>query len=81
MRTTVTVPDKLYEELMRFSHAKTMTDAVNQVIKDWIRLVKIQEIKKLRGNLMIDDNLKDLRAAELGEIELSEIKDQKWKKY
>lgn len=68
MRTTVTITDSLYEELMHYSRAKTMTEAVNQVIKDWIRLVKIQEIKKLRGNLAIDDNLKDLRAAELHEL-------------
>lgn len=68
MRTTVNIPDNLINDLRRYSHTQKTTEAVNLAIKDWIRLRKIQEIKKLRGQLDITDNLDELKKAELKKL-------------
>ena len=69
MRTTVNIPDNLIKDLLKYSHRKKTTDAVNCAISDWVRLRKIQELKKLRGNLDIEDNLAELKKIDLKRLE------------
>lgn len=65
MRTTVTIQDKILDDLMRLTDARTRTEAVNRAIAEWVRVAKIREIKKLRGTLSFEDNLKNLRQREI----------------
>ena len=68
MRTTVTIPDEVLTDLMRFSEAKTRTEAVNRAIAEWVRLRKIQELRSLRGKLSFDGEIEEVRRAETEEL-------------
>lgn len=68
MRTTVTIPDEVLEDLMSFTDASTRTEAVNRAVSEWVRLRKIQEIRSLRGRLRFDRGIEDIRQADIGEM-------------
>lgn len=67
MRTTVTIPDELLEDLMRFSEARTRTDAVNRAVAEWVRRRRVDEIRSLRGKLSFDIGVEEIRALDLEE--------------
>ncbi len=67
MRTTVTVQDEILDELMKYTRAKTRTEAVNKALEDLVRRLKIEKLRSLRGKFQIEDNWKQLRALEVGE--------------
>jgi hypothetical protein len=67
MRTTVTLQDDILDDLMTFAEEKTKTAAVNRAVSEWVRLKKIERLKKLRGRLKIDTDLASLRAMDTGE--------------
>ncbi|HLB41551.1 MAG TPA: type II toxin-antitoxin system VapB family antitoxin [Gammaproteobacteria bacterium] len=69
MRTTITIPDALLKDLLQYAHTKKTTEAVTIAIREWLRLRKIGEIKKLRGSLAIDDNLQELRMREIQKLD------------
>lgn len=41
MRTTINVEENIFRDLMRFTDAKTRTEAVNRAIAEWVRLKRI----------------------------------------
>lgn len=67
MRTTVTVQDEVLDELMKYTGAKTRTEAVNKALEDLIRRLKIEKLRSMRGKFQIEDNWKQLRALEVRE--------------
>jgi Arc/MetJ family transcription regulator len=67
MRTTVTIPDEFLDELMKYTNAKTRTEAVNRALEDLVRRLKIEKLRSLRGKYPIEDNWKQLRALEIRE--------------
>jgi Arc/MetJ family transcription regulator len=69
MRTTVTIPDGVLVDLMRFSEASTRTEAVNRAVSDWVRLKRKERIKALRGALSVEGDVGSLRELEVGELE------------
>ncbi len=69
MRTTITIDDAIFSELMRFTHAKTRTDAINRALAEWLRRKKIERLKSLRGKLDFAGELADLRRFEVEEAE------------
>lgn len=69
MRTTITLPDELVKDLMHHTHTKKTTEAVVIAVQEWIRMKKINEIKKLRGKLDIDPTLKELRQKEIKKLD------------
>jgi methionine salvage enolase-phosphatase E1 len=71
MRTTITISDTCVKELLHYTHTKKTTEAVNIAIVEWLRQRKINELKKLQGQLAIDDNLEELRTKE-------KMKQRKW---
>ena len=66
MRTTVTIPEELLGDLMKFSEANTRTEAVNRAVEGWVKQQRLARLKALRGKLSIDDV--DLETAELAEL-------------
>lgn len=68
MRTTVTMSDEVLTDLMRFSQAKTKTEAVNRAVEEWVRLRKIQELRSLRGTLSFDQGIEEIRKADIEEL-------------
>jgi len=69
MRTTIHVADSVFEDLMRFTEAKTRTRAVNQALTEWVRHQRIERLRSLRGRLHIDTDPKALRQLEVEEVE------------
>ncbi|CAN5204149.1 hypothetical protein BH18ACT10_BH18ACT10_06440 [soil metagenome] len=69
MRTTVTIPDEVLEDLMSLTEASTRTEAVNRAVSEWIRLRKIQEIRSLRGGLRFNRGIEEVRQADIEEME------------
>jgi hypothetical protein len=51
VRTTITLPSSLLEELMSEIKAKSKTDAVITAIRDEIRMKKQERIKAASGNM------------------------------
>ncbi|MGH3148950.1 MAG: type II toxin-antitoxin system VapB family antitoxin [Rubrobacter sp.] len=68
MRTTVTMSDEVLADLMRFSEAKTKTEAVNRAVEEWVRLRKVQELRSLRGALSFDRGIEEIRRADIEEL-------------
>jgi len=56
MRTTVTLDDDLVRELMKFSDAKTKTNAVAFAVKEQIRRAKLKRLSDLLGTVDIDES-------------------------
>jgi Arc/MetJ family transcription regulator len=67
MRTTINVEDGVMEKLMRYTKSKTRTQAVNSALSDWVRHLKIEKLRALRGKLYMEDNWENLRSMEIQE--------------
>jgi hypothetical protein len=55
MRTTVTLDEKLVNELVEFTDAKTKTAAVAMAVKEQIRRAKLKKLADLLGTVAIDE--------------------------
>jgi Arc/MetJ family transcription regulator len=69
MRTTLNVDDRLFDELMRMTQAKTKTEAVRLALNEYLHLKRKQQLLSLRGRLDIADNWQELRELEIEENE------------
>ncbi len=69
MRTTITIDDAIFTDLMRFTQAKSRTEAINRALSEWIRRKKIEKLKSLRGKLDFSGDVEDLRQLEIEEAE------------
>ncbi len=56
MRTTVTIPDKLFEELMNASGSTSRSRAVQLAVEQYVRRAKLEQLRALRGKLDIDSS-------------------------
>lgn len=68
MRTTITIDDTIFGELMRFTQSKTRTEAINQALSEWVRRKKIERLKALRGKFELAGDLNELRRLEIEEV-------------
>lgn len=53
MRTTITIPDTLFSELMNFTEASSRTEAVQVAVETYVRRAKLEQLRALRGKLDI----------------------------
>ena len=51
MRTTITIPDTLFGELMSFTEAGSRTEAVQLAVETYVRRAKLEQLRALRGKL------------------------------
>jgi len=68
VRTTLDIDNKLLEQAVILTGEKNKGKAVNKVLTEWIRRIRIEELKALAGKIEIDDNLKELEELELKEM-------------
>ena len=61
MRTTLDLPEPLVAEALKLSHQKTKTAVIISALEDFVRKTRISEIKKYRGKVDLDMDLKALR--------------------
>lgn len=69
MRTTINLEDDIFEDLMRFTEAKTRTEAVNRAIADWVRRKRILRFRARRGKIAWEGDLDEMRRLEVTESE------------
>ena len=53
MRTTITIPDTLFSELMNFTGSESRTEAVQLAVESYVRRAKLEKLRALRGKLDI----------------------------
>ncbi len=61
MRTTLDLPEKLLDEVMKIGHFKTKTAAIVDALENVVRKSKLSELKKYRGKVDMDIDLDVLR--------------------
>lgn len=54
MRTTLDIDEKLLNEVMVITRAKTKREAVNHSLKELIRQIRIQELIEAAGKMDLD---------------------------
>ncbi|MFN3477008.1 MAG: type II toxin-antitoxin system VapB family antitoxin [Candidatus Methylomirabilales bacterium] len=76
MRTTLTLDDKLIQELMKLTGAKTKTEAIHLAISEFIRRKKLEGLKALSGKIRIAENWQELEELEL---KAQEERERRWR--
>lgn len=69
MRTTLNIDDSVARDLIRYTDAKTKTEAVNKAITEWVRCKRIEEFRALGGTIEWEGDLEKSRALETVESE------------
>ncbi len=69
MRTTLDLDEATLNDLMRFTDAKTKTEAVNRAVAEWVRLKRIELFRSRRGEIEWEGDLDEMRALEIKESE------------
>lgn len=67
-RTTISIDEKTFEQLMQLAGTENKTEAVNKAITSFIRQERLMRFKRLRGKLNLPTN----EALEAGELERAE---------
>jgi Arc/MetJ family transcription regulator len=68
VRTTISIDEKMFDQLMELAGTNNKTEAVNKAITSFIRQERLMRFKKLRGKLDFPTN----EALETGELERAE---------
>ncbi len=66
MQIVSQLPDTLVEEVKQYISLENQSDALIQIIQDWVKYKKIQEFKQLRGQIKFEGDLTALRNMENG---------------
>ena len=61
MQAILNLPDNLITEARRYISLDNQSAAFAQIIQEWQRYKKLQELKQLRGTIMFDGDLTALR--------------------
>ena len=77
MKTTLDLPEELLDEAMKVTGSGTKAGVIILALRELIRKSKITDLKKYRGKVDLDIDLKDLRATRSLHTELTE-EDREW---
>lgn len=53
MRTTITIPDDLFQQLMTYTKSDSRTEAVQVAVESYVRRARLEQLRALRGKLDI----------------------------
>jgi len=67
MRTTINIKDEVIKQVVEYTGAKNMSQAVNEVLETFVREKRKQKLFELKGNLKLEDNWQKLREMEIDE--------------
>lgn len=67
MRTTLDIDEKILSEVAKITRQKNKSKAVSKALEDYIREIKIGQLKELSGKVRIIENWGKLREMELNE--------------
>lgn len=69
MRTTLDLDKKLLDEVVELTGEKVLSKAVNMALIEYIRRKRTQELIALAGHIEMVDNLQELEAMDMEEME------------
>ncbi|MCD6318231.1 type II toxin-antitoxin system VapB family antitoxin [Candidatus Aerophobetes bacterium] len=61
MRTTLDVNEQLLKDIAKITGERSKSKAVNKALSEYVRKVKIEQLKNLSGKVKIIDNWKNWR--------------------
>ena len=64
MRTTVDIPEKLLEDVVKLTGEKSKSKALAKALEEYIRKKRIDELWSMAGKLDLDDNWYEWRHME-----------------
>ena len=67
MRTTINIKDEVIKQVVEYTGAKNMSQAVNEVLEMFVREKRKQKLFGLKGKLRLEDNWQKLREMEIDE--------------
>jgi Arc/MetJ family transcription regulator len=67
MRTTINIKDEVIKQVVEYTGAKNMSQAVNEVLETFVREKRKQKLFELKGKLKLEDNWQKLREMEIDE--------------
>ena len=67
MRTTINIKDEVIKQVIEYTGAKNMSQAVNEVLETFVREKRKQKLIDLKGKLQLEDNWQKLREMEIDE--------------
>ena len=67
MRTTINIKDEIIKQVVEYTGAKNMSQAVNEVLETFVREKRRQKLFELKGKLKLEDNWQKLRDMEIDE--------------
>ncbi len=69
MRTTLDMDSNLLDQVVEATGERSKTRAVNKALAEYVRRRRIAELREIAGNIDLVNNLKELEALELREME------------
>jgi len=67
MRTTLTIDDTIFQDLLNATQAKTKTEAVRTAIKEYLTMKRKEKLLNMRGTMKNDETWQELRQLEIVE--------------
>jgi len=67
MRTTINIKDEVIKQVIEYTGAENMSQAVNEVLEAFVREKRRQKLFELKGKLKLEDNWQKLREMEIDE--------------
>jgi Arc/MetJ family transcription regulator len=68
MRTTINISDEVIKQVVEYTGAKNMSQAVNEVLELFVREKRKQKLIELKGKLQLEDSWQKLREMEIDEV-------------
>ncbi|MHA7131576.1 type II toxin-antitoxin system VapB family antitoxin [Algoriphagus namhaensis] len=63
MRTNIEIDEDLMNEILQKTNLKTKKEAVDKALREYLRKIKLQELAQLRGKILWEGNLDEMRSA------------------
>ena len=69
MRTTLDIDSNLLDQVVETTGERSKTRAVDKALAEYVRRRRIAELREVAGNIDLVNNLRELEALELREME------------
>ena len=69
MRTTLDVDADLLDAIVETTGERSKSKAVNKALEEYVRRKRVAELREIAGNIALVNNLRELEALELKEME------------
>ena len=69
MRTTLDVDPDLLDAVVETTGERSKSKAVNKALEEYVRRKRVAELREIAGNIALVNNLRELEALELKEME------------